>query len=217
LKTHIAHPEIAQLVRVNIDGKRWYQTPEGKRYPSVTSVTSYASKGAIQEWRNKVGHAEADKISARASNRGTRVHSLCEDYLNNKEVIPQDFDLESWRSIKPELDFIDNIHGNEIRLYSDLLEVAGTADCIADYKGVLSIIDFKTSNKLKRKEWITNYFQQAAFYSLAFRERTGLSAKQIVIIILVDDELPQVFVEPVQNWLLSAKQCRDDFRKATGQ
>ena len=216
MKTHIAHPEIAQLTRVSVNGSRWYQTPEGKRYPSVTSVTSHASKGAINEWRNKVGHAEADKISARASNRGTRIHSLCEDYLNNKEIMPSDFDLDSWKSMRPLLDSIDNIHGNEIRLYSDLLEVAGTADCIADYKGTLSVIDFKTSGKLKNKDWISNYFIQCACYAMMLGEMVGILPKQIVILIAVDDEEPQIFIEKTSDWMPFAIDARREFRLKKG-
>jgi genome maintenance exonuclease 1 len=212
---HIHH-ELPQADRIVINGSRFYQTSNGKRYPSVTSVTSYASRQSINEWREKVGEVEADKISSRASNRGTRIHSLCEDYINNKEVIPSDFDTENWNRFKPILHDIDNVHGLELRLFSDLLEVAGTADCIGEYKGVLSVIDFKTSGKLKRKEWITNYFQQCAFYGLSFRELTGINIKQIVVLIAVDDEEPQIFIEPILPWIASAKECREHYRLSTG-
>lgn len=212
---HIKH-DLPQIQRVTINGSRFYQTASGKNYPSVTTVTSYASKASINEWRNKVGAAEADRISSRASNRGTRVHSLCEDYLNNLPVEPSMFDIDNWERIKPLLSGINNIHGLEIKLFSNLLEVAGTADCIAEYNGVLSIIDFKTSGKLKRREWISNYFQQCAMYAVAFRELSGINVKQIVVLIAVDDEDPQEFIEPIFPWIASAKQCRDEYRLATG-
>lgn len=217
MKTYIPHPEIEQLVRVNVNGSRWYQTPEGKRYPSVTSVTGFAGKESIQEWKDKIGHEEANRISTTASTRGTNFHSLCESYLNNEIVIPDMFTRENWDIYKPLLDRIDNIHGNEIMLYSDLLQVAGTADCIGEFDGVLSIVDFKTSRKWKHKDWITNYFQQCCFYALAFRERTGISVNQIVVLISVDDEEPQVFKESVFDWLKSTKECRDNYRLATGE
>jgi genome maintenance exonuclease 1 len=212
---HIHH-ELPQADRIDVNGSRFYQTSTGKRYPSVTSVTSYASRESINEWRNKVGATEADKISSRASNRGTRIHSLCEDYINNNVVFPDEFDVENWDKFKPILNDIDNVHGVEIRLFSDLLQVAGTADCIGEYKGALSVIDFKTSGKLKRKEWITNYFQQCAFYGMSFRELTGINVKQIVVLISVDDEEPQIFIEPILPWIASAKQCREDYRLSTG-
>jgi PD-(D/E)XK nuclease superfamily len=208
--------ELPKLTRVTVDGKRLYATPSGNKYPSVTTVTSLGSEDSINAWRAKVGEEEANKISNRASGRGTRIHTLCEDYLNNKQVTPDLFDRELWKTFNPVLHNINNVMGLEIMMYSHKLEIAGTADCIADYDGVLSIIDFKTSSKPKKKEWISNYFIQAAFYAAFFLELTGIFPKQIVILIAVDDEPPMVFVENTMDWIPEAIKVRSEFRKIKG-
>ena len=119
---HIYH-EFPKLKRITSDtGTRLYQTPSGKAYPSVTTITGQLAKKAIQEWRQRVGKEKAAAITARASRQGTRIHYLCEDYLSNREFRKKEFDLEMWESIKPELDRIDNIHGLESKLFSDHLE-----------------------------------------------------------------------------------------------
>ena len=133
---HIHH-EFPTIKRFNDNGTRLYRTPSGKAYPSVTSITGQLAKKAIQAWRERIGKDKAAAITAKASKQGTRVHHLCEDYLSNKEFRKKEFDLEMWHSIRPELDCIDNIHGLESKLYSDYLEVAGTVDCVGEYKGCL--------------------------------------------------------------------------------
>lgn len=208
--------EIEQLERISENGLRWYQTQDKRRFPSVTSVTSFAGKESIENWRNSIGHEAADLISARASSRGTEIHSYAEDYLNNKQVIPDMFNQELWNNFVPLLNRIDNIHGNELMLYSNIFEVAGTADCICEFDGILSIVDFKTARKLKNKEDIINYFQQCAFYAMSYREMTGISVNQIVVLIAVDDYPPQIFIENTIDWLSSAKTCRENFRQSTG-
>ena len=123
--------EFPKLKRVTADnGSRVYETPSGKAYPSVTTVTGLLKKQAIIEWRKRVGEEEANKISSKAAGRGTRIHSLCEQYLLNKEIVPNMFDVEMWQNMKPVLHSIDNIHALEQPLYSDHLVVAGTVDCI---------------------------------------------------------------------------------------
>jgi len=142
--------DLQKLPRRNVDGKRLYETPDGRHYPSVTTITSQMSKKAIAEWRARVGNAEANRISTQASNRGTSVHKLCEDYCLNlpMEDNAQPANVEMFKSIKKELDaHVDNIHAVEGFLYSNFLRVAGQVDLIAEYKGKLSIIDFKTSNE----------------------------------------------------------------------
>ena len=142
---HIAL-ELPKLKRVtNTDGSRVYETPTGKKYPSVTTVTGLLKKDIITAWRKQVGNEEANKISSTAAKRGTRIHTLCEKYLLNEEVSVGMFDNEMWDSLRPLLDDIDDIYALEQPLYSDHLQVAGTVDCIAKYKGKLSVIDFKSS------------------------------------------------------------------------
>jgi genome maintenance exonuclease 1 len=195
--------EIPEIKTENINGGRYYVTPTGVKYPSITTVLSILSKKAIMEWRKRVGAEEANKISTKAARRGTNVHQMCEDYLNNKEYITKKtmpVDKEMFGTLKPILDErINNIHTQEATLYSDYLGVAGRVDCIAEFDGRLSVIDFKTSRKLKKKEWISNYFQQASAYCVMYEERTGIPIDQIVILIAVDEEEPQVFIEKRDN------------------
>ena len=190
---------LEKLSRKNVDGKRLYETPDGLQYPSVTTITSQLSKEAIQKWRARVGNEVANKISTQASNRGTSVHKLCEDYCLNLDmedkVMPTNKGM--FMSIKSELDAkVDNIRSVEGFLYSNYLRTAGQVDLIADYNDKLSIIDFKTSKKRKPEAWIQNYFIQAAAYSFMFEERTNIKVPQLVIIIGVDGESePQVFTK----------------------
>ena len=183
---------------------RKYLLPDGSKVPSITTVLSYFKKDIIQEWRNRVGEEEANRISRRASNRGTNVHTLCEKYLNNEPhysrgAFPDA--LEMFNSIKPILNNIDNIHYQECALYSTVLGVAGRVDCIGEYNGVLSVIDFKTSSKVKTSDMIEDYFKQEAFYALAYQELIGQQIDQLVTIMAVDHEKPLVFIEPTDKWI----------------
>ena len=208
--------ELPSLKRVTLDGKRLYETPNGNKYPSVTTVTSLGSEDSIKAWRKRVGEVEANKISNRASGRGTRIHSLCEDYINNKDLSVDVFDVDLWKKFNPILDDIDNVYCLESMLYSHKLELAGTTDCVADYKGTLSVIDFKTSGKLKNKDWISNYFIQCACYAMMLGEMVGILPKQIVILIAVDDEEPQIFIEKTSDWMPFAIDARQEFRVKKG-
>lgn len=201
---HNPPPSVVEIDTVTVDGKRYYATPEGNRYPSITTVLSILSRQSIMEWRQRVGAEEANKISTQAARRGTKVHSMCEDYLNNEldlsKYLPSD--KQTFMSLKPVLDQkVNNIHAQEIALWSDYLKVAGRCDCIAEWDGKLSVIDFKTSRRLKKKEHISSYFQQASAYAVMYEERTGIPINQIVILIAVDDEEPQVFVEKRDNYI----------------
>ena len=195
-----------------INGKRFYKTPEGLLYPSVTTITSQHGKDKIIEWRKRVGEEEANRISTRASNRGTKVHKICENYLNNEEdyartnpahihkTMPDT--IAMFKSLQPLLDeHVNNIHALEIPLYSHHLKVAGRVDCIAEYDGKLSIIDFKTSSKLKEESWIKGYFMQCSAYAVMYEERTGIPVSQIVIMIAVDSEHPQVFIKKRNDYI----------------
>ena len=194
------------------DGSRKYFTESGAAYPSVTTVLSVLSRDAIREWRKRVGAEEANKISRQASTRGTKIHTLCEDILNNKEVDTSKMSLldrEMFDKFRPLLDRIDNIHGQEVALFSDHLRLAGRVDCIAEFDGKLSIIDFKTAKKPKRKEWIENYFAQAAGYAIMYEERTGIPINRSAILIAVEGDEPQVFVETRDNYVNILLEARD--------
>lgn len=187
------------------DGKRFYLLPNGSKVPSVTTVLSSTGKDHITAWRNRVGHAEADKITTQAKNRGTAIHTLAERYLLNIEDYDADampvnkFDFQSIKKILDEN--VDNIYGIEYPLYSYRLKTAGRTDLIAEWQGKPAIIDFKTSRKIKKPEWIENYFLQATCYSLMAQERINISCPDIVIIIAVDHEDPQIFCEKRKNYL----------------
>lgn len=209
---HIHH-DIDKLVRVDSANGRSYQTPSGKAYPSVTSILGLLGKAEILEWRKRVGEEEANRVSARAARRGTAIHSLCEDYLLNKQVNAGPFDLETFNSIRPFLDKINNVHCLETQLYSDYLQVAGTVDCIAEYDGRLSIIDFKTSKRIKTRDDIHGYFMQTAAYAVMFEERTKIPVDTLVIIMAVDDEKPIVFKEKRDDWINNFIELREDYSK----
>ena len=213
---HIHH-DIAKLRRVDSPAGRVYQTPSGRAYPSVTAVTGLHGKDAIMAWRKRVGEEEANRVSRRATTRGTRVHSLCEDYISNKPVTADLFDQEAWQSLVPELDKINNIHCLETQLYSDHLEVAGTVDCIAEYNGKVSVIDFKTSKRVKKKSDIHSYFMQTSAYAVMFEERTGIPVSRLVILMTVDDE-PEasVFVEKRDDWIGEFIELREAYKKLKG-
>ena len=186
---HIRH-DFPQLLQENTDGKRLYVAPNRERYPSVTTVIADHGKEAILEWRKRVGDEKANEISRKATTRGTSVHKVLEAYLNNEDTSGFDM-MPNVKSLfvrmKQELESkVNNIHCLESRLFSHELKLAGTVDCIAEYKGVLSVIDFKTSVRLKKKENIGGYFMQGAAYATMFNEMTNLNIEQIVILIGVD-------------------------------
>jgi ATP-dependent exoDNAse (exonuclease V) beta subunit len=185
------------------NGKRFYATPAGELYPSITSILGEFSKASIQAWRKRVGETEANKVSGKASRRGTRLHSVCESYIQNEdEFLTEELPhiVELFKTIEPYLERIDNVHGVELGLYSDHFGVAGRTDLIAEFDGKLSVIDYKTSNRTKKKEWCESYFAQCAFYAVAYEELTKIPVPQVVVIIAVDNELPQLFVEKRDDW-----------------
>lgn len=209
--------DIPKLERkTSADGSRVYETPSGRAYPSVTTVTGLHNKQAILDWRKRVGAEEANRISTKAAKRGTRIHTLCESYLNNESVEPNLFDTETFKAIKPYLNNIQDVHCLETPLYSDHLEVAGTVDCIAKYNGKMSVIDFKTSTRKKSRDDIHNYFMQCSAYAVAFEERTGVPVGKIVIIMAVDDDDTIIFEENRDDWINGFIGLRADYRSWKG-
>lgn len=186
-------------------GGRVYTDPFGNTYPSITTVLSILSREAIQAWRARVGVEEANKISRIASSRGTEVHNLLERYVDNdpnfsEGVMPNI--LQSFYDVKDVLDNnLQKVYAQEAPLYSKHLGLAGRVDCVGVWDGKNSIIDYKTSRKLKKKEWISGYFMQCAAYAVMWEERTGMPITQLVVMIAVDNESPQVFIEHRDNWI----------------
>ena len=196
---HNLVPEI-DIETTTIDGKRYYVLPNGEKFRSVTTVLDGAmDKTALHEWRKRVGHEEAQKITTQAARRGTAVHSIAERYVLNEEnylrsAMPSGID--AFKGVQTLLDnHVDNILGIELPLYSVALKTAGRCDLIAEFDGVPSVIDFKTSRKLKKEEWIESYFLQTTVYSMMFEWIYKIKIPQIAILIAVDHEPPQVFVK----------------------
>jgi hypothetical protein len=204
---------LTELQTENIDGRRFYKTPNGN-YQSITTLLSALSKAGIQAWRKRVGETEANRISTKASRQGTAVHSLCEQYIKNEEgFLTESMPhlVEMFESIQPLLDRIDNVHVTEGALYSDELGLAGRTDLIAEFDEKLAIIDYKTSRRIKTWSMCHSYFMQGAFYAHAYEERTGIPINNIVIIMAVENEEPLLFRETKDRWIEPLNQVRHKY------
>lgn len=192
------------LTAVTSKKGRTYETPDGKKYPSITTCLSHIGADALHAWRKRVGEEEANKIGAKAARRGTAVHDIIEKYVRNDDDYKnkhQPHVIESFLSVQETLDQnLNKVYAQEVALFSHYLGVAGRVDCVGVWNGVPSIIDFKTSRRLKKKENIETYFMQECFYAIAWEERTGMPIEQLVTLIVVDDHTPQVFIEHRDNW-----------------
>ena len=190
----------------NSDGVRLYETPEGNKYPSITTVLSIRNKKGLHEWRKRVGNDVANYVARTAASRGTKVHHMCEDFLNNefdedkhkKDFLPYCL----FNQLKEQALYnINGIYAQEAGLYSDKYKVAGRVDCIAGYKGIPSIIDFKTSSKERNDDWNENYYIQGSAYAEMFGERTGIEISQVVILVVTEDGTVQEFIKDKHNYL----------------
>ena len=208
--------KLPNLVTTTLNKKRFYNTPEGAMLPSITTVLSIRKKDGLIEWRKRVGDDVANYISGNAVRRGIKIHEMCEDYLNNMndDALFETYEKEHflyWCLFKQLRDQalcdIDNIYVQEVGLYSDKYKVAGRVDCIAEYNGVLSVIDFKTSTKERTDDWNENYYIQGAAYAEMFEERTEIKVNQIVILVVTEDGTVQKFVKnkyPFLNLLVES-------------
>jgi genome maintenance exonuclease 1 len=180
---------LPELKRENIDGVRYYNIGgENKKLVSITSVISHYSKEKFAKWRQRVGEEEANRVTKRATSRGTDTHTLIENYLLNRDLPEvQPISDHLFKIAKPTLNRINNIRTLEGALYSEVLGVAGTVDCIANFDEELAVIDFKTSAKPKPKEWVEGYFVQTMFYGMALYEMTGIQIKKLVIIMTCEN------------------------------
>ena len=196
-----------------VDGCRFYDI-DGKAYPSVTSVLGIKKKAELQGWREKIGENVANWEMGRAARRGKATHLLVEEYLkgqtpSQRGVLP----LGLFKLLRPYIDQVDNIHLLETIMYSPKLTIAGQVDCIAEYNGKLSVIDFKTANKERQESWIENYFLQTTAYAQMYEETFGKNIDQIVILLASEDGSVQNFVKEKKDYMSPLMQSVDDFYK----
>ena len=196
-----------------VDGFRFYDI-EGKAYPSITTVLGIQKKKQLQDWRDKIGEDVANWEMGRAARRGKATHLLIEQYIkgltpSERGVLP----LGLFRLIKPYVDQIDNIHCLETIMYSKKLTIAGQVDCIAEFNGKLSVIDFKTANKERQESWIENYFMQTSAYAQMYEELFGKEIEQIVILLVSEDGSVQNFVKEKKDYMTPLKKSINDFYK----
>ena len=196
---------LPELETKSIDRKRYYITPTGSVYPSITTVLSIRNKKGLIAWRKRVGNEVANYVAGKAAARGTKVHHMCEDYLNNQHIDwPNKWEEHSkdflpWclfnELSKKVLCYINDINAQECSLYSDKYKIAGRVDCIANYKERLSVIDFKTSTKERSDAWNENYYVQCSAYAEMFEELTGKNIDQIVVLVVTEDGTVQEFIK----------------------
>ena len=191
--------KVPEVQAVNQDGVRFYPIPGAdKYYPSVTSITSFKNAAFFAGWRKKIGEEEANRITNRATQRGTAFHSITEDYVKGElnldiYLANNPLSVRMFQSARSTLDRIDKIHCLETFLYSHYLGLAGRVDCIGEFDGELAVIDFKTSTKEKQENYIEHYFVQETAYAAMFLERSGIEVKKIVTLIATEEGSVQVF------------------------
>ena len=224
LFNHVGEIEPIEMSAEMVDGKRMYLTPEGFKFPSVTTVISNNKEkmAGIARWRARVGEKKANAKSARATGRGTKYHSIAEDYFNNnldlKKYSKFPLPVLMFQHSRPVLDRINNIYLQEAALYSKHLELAGRVDCIAEFDGVLSIIDFKTAEEPKREKYLYDYFVQETAYACMLQENYGLSVKQLVTIVACENGETQVKVlPPKKEFFMKLMSYIDEYQERYGQ
>ena len=200
--------DIPKLEQVEIDGVRHYIAEDGSietPYPSVTTVLSVdpSKKEGIQKWRERVGEEEANRVSHMATQRGTAVHQIMEDWILGQEpkTKPMPVHIETAQGLKDFANrYINNIRMVEGQLFSHYLRTAGTVDLVAEWEGEMAIIDWKTSNYAKKRDHITSYFMQEAAYAVMFEERTNIPVTKLVTLVAYNGGT-QMFVEKRDDWI----------------
>ena len=205
------------MSRVQEDGKRYYQTPEGQKYPSVTTVTGLLSRDHIKLWRERVGEETANKITKQATTRGTKMHNIFEQYLRAEEPIFFDNIMESsmFEAVQPVLDEIVPI-ALEAGMWSDSLQMAGQVDCVGVWGDELAIIDFKTSSKPKEEYMADGWFHQMTAYAIMVEELTGEVIDRIVAVVGVDGGYCQVFEADPREYVDKLYGLRNQYRTLYG-
>lgn len=215
--THVGpHVDIPVLSDKIVNNRRFYKTPEGNSFPSVTTVLGHEEKQAIVDWRNSLGPAKAKQETERCAARGSAIHEIVEQYLQNKEVDFSKYKNEyklKFNQIKNTLKKINNINVQEVALYSNEMKIAGRVDCIGEFDGTLAVIDFKTSTNHKSKTMIYDYYLQATAYALMYFEMTGVLIEDIVIIMAVENGFPLLFREKITKYIGPLQKRIDHFYK----
>ena len=208
--------DLPKIEQINSDSGRLYKTPDGNLYPSVTTVLGSLSKEWLQEWIDKVGVKEAEKIRDAAGKRGTRMHDLCEKYLRSQSYELNPFETGAnalFTQMIPYLNKFDVIHALETQLYSDHLKVAGTVDCIAEIGGKKYIVDFKSSTNFKGPDEIDSYYMQVAAYAGMWYERTGQVISNAKILISTEEGCVLEYDIVINKWIIKFKELRDKYGK----
>ena len=193
-----------QAELIEKDNAHFYQTPTGEIYPSITTILhetmDNGKKESLQNWKEQ--EIASDYITQEAATIGTETHKLIENYIN--EVRQTDdvrlLSVAHFNNLIPFLQKINNVHGTELRLYSNAMKLAGTSDCIASYDGELSIIDYKTKRSNQKEEWMTDHFIQGTAYAQMFKELTGIEAKQVVILVSSEKNSRMEFVKNTEDY-----------------
>jgi len=196
-----------------IDGMRFYEV-DGKAFPSITTVLGAIPKPGLDAWRKSVGEEAAKWEMNRAARRGSAVHTLVEQYLKGETLSIRDvLPLGMFKLLKPYLDQVDNIHCLEQIMYSKNLTIAGQVDCIAEYNGKLSVIDFKTANKERVDSWNENYYIQCTAYAYMYEELFGTPIDQIVILQAGEDGSAKSFIKNKADYKDKLEKAIKDFYK----
>lgn len=202
------------------DGKRHYQTPEGHWYPSITTILGAMSKDFINDWKDRIGHEEANRISGHAARRGNTIHKVYEDFLDNKVIQLRKLMPDIREIVKPTCALlqthINRVVMKETALYSDALKIAGRTDLIADWDNKLSVVDHKGSGRAKERDWILGYFAQCTGYALMFKERYNIDIEQCVVVVSVEGGQPQVFVEQISDHIPYLLKAIENYNNGTG-
>lgn len=204
---HVNQPDFEELTARMKKGQRWYTTPSGVEYPSVTTVLGAEEKAGIKAWKEALGSKKAKKETERCAARGTAVHQMIEDYVNNIDYddVISDHDYQNvkiFNQMRTRLKKIGNVRAQEVPLYSDTLKVAGRVDCVAEYDGVLSIIDYKTSNNTKDLSMVHDYFLQCTAYAIMYSELFEEAIEDIVVIIGVEKGIaPMMYRKKIDDYV----------------
>ena len=209
--------DFPELKTKTVDRKRFYVTPEGNEYPSITTVLSPRGKEGLMKWRKRVGEKVANHICNKAATRGTKVHKMCEDFLNGEDMTHHKKDFLPYclfNELKDKtFNNINEVIAQEVTLYSDKYRVAGRTDLIANYRNELSIVDFKTSTNERKDSYNENYYIQTAAYAEMFEELTGQPINQIVILVVTENGTVQEFIKDKQEYLPLLEETLEEWYK----